>query len=128
MSDKQPTLEILQAFLAAFNRHDLDAIMEFFCDDCIPACRMFTTEMTGTLSLETVAVLSGSSPARALTANGLKCRAVTCLSSRATRFFIRIPTGKLLKNSAGLSVRCQTNAFSSWPFSCFEAGEVEVTP
>jgi len=28
------TTETLQAFLAAFNRHDLDAIMEFFADDC----------------------------------------------------------------------------------------------
>lgn len=26
--------DTLRAFLAAFNRHDLDAIMEFFSDDC----------------------------------------------------------------------------------------------
>ena len=25
----------MQAFLDAFNRHDLDAIMEFFADDCV---------------------------------------------------------------------------------------------
>lgn len=29
------TTELLQAFLDAFNRHDLDAIMEFFADDCV---------------------------------------------------------------------------------------------
>ena len=27
-------VEILKQFLEAFNRHDLDAIMEFFTDDC----------------------------------------------------------------------------------------------
>ncbi len=32
---KRPTIDILKAFLDAFNRHDLDAIMVFFCDDCI---------------------------------------------------------------------------------------------
>jgi steroid delta-isomerase-like uncharacterized protein len=26
---------LLQEFLAAFNRHDLDAIMDFFADDCV---------------------------------------------------------------------------------------------
>jgi ketosteroid isomerase-like protein len=31
----EPAIEILKAFLDAFNRHDLNAIMEFFCDDCI---------------------------------------------------------------------------------------------
>jgi steroid delta-isomerase-like uncharacterized protein len=29
------TVELLKAFLEAFNRHDLDAIMEFFADDCV---------------------------------------------------------------------------------------------
>jgi ketosteroid isomerase-like protein len=29
------TVELLQAFLDAFNRHDLDAIMEFFADECV---------------------------------------------------------------------------------------------
>ena len=28
------TLATLEGFLAAFNRHDLDAIMEYFTDDC----------------------------------------------------------------------------------------------
>lgn len=28
-------VERLRAFLDAFNRHDLDAIMEFFTDDCV---------------------------------------------------------------------------------------------
>ncbi|HAV21965.1 MAG: DUF4440 domain-containing protein [Ignavibacteria bacterium GWA2_55_11] len=28
------TIETLKQILAAFNRHDLDAIMEFFADDC----------------------------------------------------------------------------------------------
>jgi ketosteroid isomerase-like protein len=28
------TTETLEAFLAAFNAHDLDAIMEFFAEDC----------------------------------------------------------------------------------------------
>ena len=31
---KPVTVETLKAFLDAFNRHDLDAIMEFFVDDC----------------------------------------------------------------------------------------------
>lgn len=29
------TAEALKAFLDAFNRHDLDAIMEYFADDCV---------------------------------------------------------------------------------------------
>jgi steroid delta-isomerase-like uncharacterized protein len=29
------TLETLQRFLDAFNRHDLDEIMEFFAEDCV---------------------------------------------------------------------------------------------
>lgn len=29
------TLDILKGFLDAFNRHDLDAIMEYFHDDCV---------------------------------------------------------------------------------------------
>jgi Ketosteroid isomerase homolog len=29
------TVELLKAFLDAFNRHDLDAIMEFFADECV---------------------------------------------------------------------------------------------
>ncbi|HKY97982.1 MAG TPA: nuclear transport factor 2 family protein [Gemmatimonadaceae bacterium] len=31
----QATVELMQGFLDAFNRHDLDAIMEYFADDCI---------------------------------------------------------------------------------------------
>lgn len=29
------TVEVLEEFLAAFNRHDLDAVMEYFADDCV---------------------------------------------------------------------------------------------
>jgi len=29
------TLDILKGFLEAFNRHDLDAIMDYFHDDCV---------------------------------------------------------------------------------------------
>ena len=29
------TVELLKAFLEAFNRHDLDAIMSFFADECV---------------------------------------------------------------------------------------------
>jgi len=29
------TVELLQAILAAFNRHDLDAIMTYFADECV---------------------------------------------------------------------------------------------
>ncbi|HEX5214094.1 MAG TPA: nuclear transport factor 2 family protein [Vicinamibacterales bacterium] len=32
---KPPTLALLKAFLDAFNRHDLDAIMSYFADDCV---------------------------------------------------------------------------------------------
>jgi ketosteroid isomerase-like protein len=35
MSDRRtPTVELLKEFLEAFNRHNLDAIMEFFAEDC----------------------------------------------------------------------------------------------
>jgi len=35
MTDEpMPNVEILKSFLDAFNRHDLDAIMSFFADDC----------------------------------------------------------------------------------------------
>lgn len=34
MSD-QPTVELLKGFLDAFNRHDLDDIMDYFADDCV---------------------------------------------------------------------------------------------
>jgi steroid delta-isomerase-like uncharacterized protein len=30
-----PTTDLLRSFLDAFNRHDLDAIMSFFADDCV---------------------------------------------------------------------------------------------
>jgi ketosteroid isomerase-like protein len=33
-SGQAVTLETLECFLDAFNRHDLDAIMEFFAEDC----------------------------------------------------------------------------------------------
>lgn len=29
------TKELMQGFLDAFNRHDLDSIMEYFADDCV---------------------------------------------------------------------------------------------
>ncbi len=32
---EQVTVKLLQAFLDAFNRHDLDAIMDFFADECV---------------------------------------------------------------------------------------------
>jgi steroid delta-isomerase-like uncharacterized protein len=32
---EQVTIELLQGFLEAFNRHDLDAIMDYFADDCV---------------------------------------------------------------------------------------------
>lgn len=35
MNDNAVTVETLKAFLDAFNRHDLDAIMSFFADDCV---------------------------------------------------------------------------------------------
>ena len=35
MTDQSVTVETLRAFLDAFNRHDLDAIMEFFAGDCV---------------------------------------------------------------------------------------------
>lgn len=34
MTSQLVTVETLQSFLDAFNRHDLDAIMEFFAGDC----------------------------------------------------------------------------------------------
>jgi ketosteroid isomerase-like protein len=35
MSGGTVTIDLLEAFLDAFNRHDLDAIMEYFADDCV---------------------------------------------------------------------------------------------
>ena len=35
MTDSRPTLDTLRSFLDAFNRHDLDAIMDFFAEDCV---------------------------------------------------------------------------------------------
>lgn len=35
MKSNQVTSDLLRAFLEAFNRHDLDAIMSFFADDCV---------------------------------------------------------------------------------------------
>ena len=32
---QQVTVKLLKEFLDAFNRHDLDAIMDFFSDDCV---------------------------------------------------------------------------------------------
>jgi ketosteroid isomerase-like protein len=32
---EQVTEALLKEFLDAFNRHDLDSIMEFFADDCV---------------------------------------------------------------------------------------------
>ena len=32
---EQVTVETLKNFLEAFNRHDLDSIMNFFADDCV---------------------------------------------------------------------------------------------
>ncbi len=32
---RQVSVELLQEFLQAFNRHDLDAIMGFFAEDCV---------------------------------------------------------------------------------------------
>jgi ketosteroid isomerase-like protein len=35
MREPEVTVELLQRFLAAFNAHDLDAIMAFFAEDCV---------------------------------------------------------------------------------------------
>ncbi len=35
MSDTNSGSELLQAFLDAFNAHDVDAIMSFFAEDCV---------------------------------------------------------------------------------------------
>jgi ketosteroid isomerase-like protein len=32
---RPPTVDLLKAFLDAFNRHDLDAIMSYFADECV---------------------------------------------------------------------------------------------
>jgi ketosteroid isomerase-like protein len=32
---KHTSVELLKGFLDAFNRHDLDSIMEYFADDCV---------------------------------------------------------------------------------------------
>lgn len=35
MIRKSPDVDMLERFLDAFNRHDVDAIMEFFSEDCV---------------------------------------------------------------------------------------------
>jgi ketosteroid isomerase-like protein len=35
MSEPTVDVALLEAFLAAFNRHDADAVMEFFHEDCV---------------------------------------------------------------------------------------------
>ena len=35
MMSTQPTVALLKEFLDAFNRHDLDAIMGYFADECV---------------------------------------------------------------------------------------------
>jgi steroid delta-isomerase-like uncharacterized protein len=35
MADPSPNVELLEGFLDAFNRHDIDAIMEFMAEDCV---------------------------------------------------------------------------------------------
>ena len=35
MASTQPATSVLQAFLDAFNDHDVDAIMSFFAEDCV---------------------------------------------------------------------------------------------
>jgi len=35
VEDQQVIVETLKAFLEAFNRHDLEAIVEYFADDCV---------------------------------------------------------------------------------------------
>ena len=35
MSENAVTVETLKQIVEAFNRHDLDALMEFFADDCV---------------------------------------------------------------------------------------------
>ena len=35
VDDNMQNVELLQAFLDAFNAHDLDAIMAFFTEDCV---------------------------------------------------------------------------------------------
>lgn len=32
---EHPTVELLKALLDGFNRHDLDAVMDYFADDCV---------------------------------------------------------------------------------------------
>lgn len=35
MAGHQPSVSTLKSFLDAFNRHDLDGIMDYFADDCV---------------------------------------------------------------------------------------------
>ncbi len=35
MGEESPGVEALQEFLDAFNRHDIEAIMEFIAEDCV---------------------------------------------------------------------------------------------
>ena len=52
------TIETLERFLAAFNAHDLDAIMEFFADDC-ELCMPRGREPSGTRYVGKAAVRAG---------------------------------------------------------------------
>src|SRR3990170_4126962 len=55
------TIATLKEFLAAFNAHDLDAIMEFFSDDC-ELCMPRGKEPWGTRYVGKPAVREGLAP------------------------------------------------------------------
>jgi ketosteroid isomerase-like protein len=116
------TVKLLKGFLDAFNRHDLDAIMEFFAEDCVfymprgasprgdryigkkdvraglakrlREFRMFITETTVTGLAATSGSQSGRSQAHQFRGRVSKCGASTCWSTSTARSRARIPSGR----------------------------------
>jgi hypothetical protein len=103
------TIETLQRLVAAFNAHDLDAVMGFFTDDPVlelprgphPLGQRFQgREAVRSGSAGSGAVRSGCSPGPLSRGSGSRSEAATCSSSRGTRSPARTPTGSSWRSDA----------------------------
>src|SRR4051794_2753976 len=78
--------DLLTEALEAFNRHDLDAIMAHFAEDCVLETPRGPdpSHATATSSPATVGCRNGRSPARPSRVSGSRCGAATCGRSEPT--------------------------------------------
>jgi ketosteroid isomerase-like protein len=80
---KHVTVELLKEFLDAFNRHDLDTIMDFFADDCV----FYMPRAAGPRGDRFVGKAGGAS----------KCEGSICSSSWTARSLAKIPFWKIVE-------------------------------